>query len=194
MQMTSDAGGTPATRSPREAGAQLRAIIADDDRFRAWYEAVLPRVYRYVASRSGGDDDLAEEVTQHAFTEAIRHADRFDGRADVVTWLCAIARNKLVDGHRRRQRDVRRGVVLVDRSSASTDGAWHSADTRILVEQALTQLPPDQRLAMLFRYLDGLTVGEVAALLGRSEKATESLLSRAREGFRRAYGGHLDAR
>ena len=42
-------------------------------------------------------------------------------------------------------------------------------------------------------YLDGLSVREVAAVLGRSEKATESLLTRARDSFRRAYGDRTDA-
>lgn len=55
------------------------------------------------------------------------------------------------------------------------------------------QVPADQRIALLFRYLDGMSVREVAHAIGRSEKATESLLARGREGFRRAYGGRIDA-
>lgn len=55
------------------------------------------------------------------------------------------------------------------------------------------QLPVDQRIALLFRYLDGMSVREVAHAIGRSEKATESLLARGREGFRRAFGGRIDA-
>jgi RNA polymerase sigma-70 factor (ECF subfamily) len=57
----------------------------------------------------------------------------------------------------------------------------------------MAQLPPDQRLALLFRHLDGMSVREVAAAIGRTEKATESLLARARESFRRAYGDRTDA-
>jgi RNA polymerase sigma-70 factor (ECF subfamily) len=127
---------------------------------------------------------LAEELTQQTYVEALRHADRFDGRSNVVTWLCAIGRNKLVDHYRRARRDERRHgeLVLLPRA----DG-WHDTETRDAVERALGGLPPDQRLALIFRYLDGLTVREVASALGRTESATESLLSRARESFRRAY-------
>lgn len=194
MQLTSDPSDSPVSTAPRPSPTDLRSVIADDDRFRAWYEAVLPRVYRYVASRCGGDVALAEEVTQQTFTDAIRRASSFDGRSDVVTWLCAIARNKLVDNHRRRQREQRRHLFLIDRSASVGDRAWGSVEMKLAVEAALTQLPSDQRLALLFRYLDGLSVREVAALLRRTEKATESLLSRAREGFRRVYGDHADAR
>ena len=73
-----------------------------------------------------------------------------------------------------------------------SDTPWRAAETRDAVEFAIAQLPADQRIALLFRYLDGLTVREVSTVIGRSEKATESLLSRARDGFRRAYGGRTD--
>jgi RNA polymerase sigma-70 factor (ECF subfamily) len=48
-------------------------------------------------------------------------------------------------------------------------------------------------LALIYRYLDQLSVAEIARLLRRTESATESLLSRAREAFRAAYGGRTDA-
>ena len=176
-----------------ESGPGLAAVVRDEARFRAWYDEVLPRVYRYLAARCGGDDALAEELTQQTFVEAVRHADRFDGRSDVVTWLCAIARHRLVDHWRRRGRDDRRHLRLVDEHRMRADAPWHGSEARDAVESAVAQLPADQRMALLFRYLDGLSVREVAAVIGRSEKATESLLARAREGFRRAHGGQTDA-
>jgi RNA polymerase sigma-70 factor (ECF subfamily) len=172
---------------------ELAAIVRDESRFRDWYDATLPRVYRYLAARCAGDDALAEELTQQTFVDAIRHRDRFDGRSDVVTWLCAIGRNKLVDHYRRHGRDARRHERLISGHFEASDAPWRAAETREAVEAAMAQLPSDQRLALLFRYLDGLSVREVARAIGRSEKATESLLARGREGFRRAYGGRTDA-
>lgn len=169
------------------------AIIGDEARFRDWYDATLPRVYRYLAARCAGDDSLAEELTQQTFVEAIRQRHRFDGRSDVVTWMCAIGRNRLVDHYRRHGREVRRQERLVSGHPDASDAPWRAAETRDAVEAALAQLPADQRIALLFRYLDGLSVREVAGAIGRSEKATESLLSRGRESFRRAFGGRTDA-
>lgn len=176
-----------------ELEPSLSAIVRDEARFRLWYDAVLPRVHRYLAARCGGDEALAEELTQQTFVEAIRHRDRFDGRSDVVTWLCAIGRNKLVDHYRRHGRDERRHDQLVADHRLRTDAPWHASETRDAVEAAMAMLPADQRLALLFRHLDGLSVREVAAAIGRSAKATESLLARARDNFRRAYGGRTDA-
>lgn len=175
------------------SGEDLAGIVRDDARFRDWYDVTLPRVYRYLIARCGGDVTLAEELTQQTFVEAIRQRDRFDGRSDIVTWMCAIGRNKLVDHYRRNGRDLRRQERLILDHLQATDAPWRAADTRDAVEAAMEQLPSDQRIALLFRYLDGLSVREVARAIGRSEKATESLLARGRESFRRAYGGRTDA-
>ena len=169
------------------------AVVRDEARFRDWYGATLPRVYRYLAARCGGDDALAEELTQQTFVEAIRQRDRFDGRSDIVTWMCAIGRNKLVDHYRRHGRDARRHERLIVDQLHATDAPWRAAEARDAVEAAMAQLPSDQRIALLFRYLDGLSVREVARSIRRSEKATESLLARGRESFRRAFGGRTDA-
>lgn len=169
------------------------AIVRDDARFREWYDATLPRVYGYLAARCAGDDALAEELTQETFVEAIRQRHRFDGRSDVVTWLCAIGRNKLVDHYRRHGRDARRHDRLIAGEARTPDAPWRAVETREAVEATMAQIPADQRIALLFRYLDGLSVREVAQTIGRSEKATESLLARGRESFRRAFGGRTDA-
>ena len=175
------------------APADFAAIVGDETRFRDWYDTTLPRVYGYLAARCAGDDALAEELTQQTFVEAIRQRHRFDGRSDVVTWMCAIGRNRLVDHFRRHGRDARRHDRLIAEQPPAPDAPWRAVETREAVETAVAQLPADQRIALLLRYLDGLSVREVATVIGRSEKATESLLTRARDGFRRAYGERTDA-
>lgn len=175
-----------------EQRASLSELMADESRFRAWYDDALPRVYRYLLTRCG-DDALAEEVAQEVFVEAVRRPDRYRGRSDIVTWLCAIARHRLVDAYRRRGREERRERQLMDGQRAYGDPAWRASSPRESVAAALSQLTHDERLALLFRHLDGLSVREVAGVLGRSEKATESLLARARAAFREGYGGRTDA-
>jgi RNA polymerase sigma-70 factor (ECF subfamily) len=166
----------------------LDAIVGDQAAFRGWYELALPRVYRYLLARCGGDPDLAEELTQQTFVEGIRRRRSFDGRSDAVTWLCGIGRHKLVDHYRRSGRDSRRQLRLVSEGSSGQSDAWSDHKLRSGVEAALAQLPGEQRVVMVLRYLDQMPVREIASTIGRSEKATESLLSRAREAFRRAYG------
>ncbi len=166
----------------------LSSIVADQAAFRDWYEQALPRVYRYLLARCGHDVELAEELTQQTFIEAVRRRASFDGRSDVVTWLCAIGRNKLVDHYRRSGRERQHQVHLI---AGWTDGqadVWAQRELQAGVQAVLAQLPGEQRIVLVLRYLDQMSVREIASTIGRSEKATESLLSRAREAFRRAHG------
>ena len=178
-------------RSTADA-VSLETLVADPVRFRAWYDEALPRVYRYLLTRCG-DQELAEEVTQEAFVEAIRSRRKFRGQSDPVTWVIAIGRNRLVDHIRHDRRGAARHLRLIDSRSDLESSAWRTSDEREAIDQALATLLPDQRLALTLRYLDQLPVREIASLLHRSESATESVLSRAREAFRLAYEGHSDA-
>jgi RNA polymerase sigma-70 factor, ECF subfamily len=168
------------------------ALCADDRAFTDWYATALPRVYGFVYARAGGYGTLAEDVTAQAFLEAIRGRHGFDGRSDPVTWICSIARNRLIDHYRAAERDRMRHLSLVVTDlAAGEESAWHRLDDRDAVLSVLATLPPIERTALTLRYLDGYTVRDTARLIGRSEKATESLLVRARDRVRSAFPGGI---
>lgn len=170
----------------------LPALVADDRAFREWYDLVLPRVYRFLLARCAGEVALAEELTQQTFVEAVRRRTQYDGRSDVVTWLCAIGRNKLVDHHRRLGRERRRNLRLASVWTDVDHDSWRGGDEREAIQEALAELTAEQRLVLVLRHLDELPVNEIARLIGRSYRATDSLLFRARDAFRRAYRGPSD--
>ena len=168
---------------------EFQRALADDAAFESWYRRTVPRVYAYLLSRSAGDVALAEDLTQQTFTAAIDQRSRYDGRADTVTWLCGIARHKLADHFRAIERDERRQrrmevrQIQLDENRQSQLGI----EDRTMIGEALRSLPASQRAVLAFVVLDDLPVAEAARLMGRSRSATESLLFRARESFRRAY-------
>jgi RNA polymerase sigma-70 factor (ECF subfamily) len=168
---------------------ELSRALADDAGFESWYRRTLPRVYSYLVSRSGGDVALAEDLTQQTFIAALDQRSRYDGRADTVTWLCGIARHKLADHFRAIERDERRQMRMEVRQIELESGppSRLGLEDRTLIAEVLRSLPADQRAALVFVVLDDLPVAEAARLMGRSRGATESLLVRARDGFRRAY-------
>ena len=169
-------------------GASFAALCADEIAFTAWYEGALPRVYGFVHGRVGGDHALAEDITAQAFQEAIRAHRSFDGRSDPVTWICSIARNRVLDHYRRVAREQVRHLRLVVTDLRADDTRdWERVDRQDSVLTALSALAPFERNALILRYLDGYSVRETARLIGRSEAATESLLSRARERVRAAF-------
>ncbi|WP_460530512.1 RNA polymerase sigma factor [Flindersiella endophytica] len=100
--------------------------------------------------------------------------------------MVGIARHKLVDHWRRLERE-RRTIALLDAGPPEPDDPWDEVLEAQRAHAVLAQLSPPQRLALTLRYLDGLPVAEVAAHLGRSLHATETLLVRSRAAFRRIY-------
>jgi len=177
-----------------ESGRDLRAALADDAAFEAWYRQTVTRVYSYLASRCLGDEDLAQELTQQTYIAAVTGRARFDSKSDQVTWLCGIARHKLADHFRRLERDEKRHLSMTVRELAlgAGSGEWAAVEDRAAIADAMRTLPAAQRAVLTFVALDGLPVADAARLLGKSFGATQSLLARAREGFRRAYGQEAD--
>jgi RNA polymerase sigma-70 factor (ECF subfamily) len=160
-------------------------LFVDEATFRAWYEGALPRVYGYLLHRVG-DSELAEELTQQAFVEAVRKRATFRGESEPTTWVIAIARRKLIDEFRRRDRRERGrlGLRVHEVAVEPTDNSMSAADSARDIQLALRQLPVLQRAAVVLCYVDGLSVREAGNHLGKSEGATESLLSRARAALR----------
>ncbi len=172
---------------------ELHVALATDDDFDSWYRRTLPRVYSYLLSRCGSDPTLAEELTQQTFIAAVDLRSRYDGRSDTVTWLCGIARHKLADHFRMIEREERRKMRLEVREIQLAEESARDPgfDDRAAIEDALRSLPAAQRAVLVFVVLDDLPVAEAARLIGRSNSATQSLLHRARDSFRRAYRGDL---
>ena len=151
---------------------------------------MLPRIYGYLFHRCHGDHALAEDLTQATMLEAVRHRGSYDGRSEPLTWLIGIARHKLVDHFRAQEREEHRRLQLVVRElQMDADGAaWRDVDEREALFSALGRLTAAQQAVLVLHYADGLPVREVGRQIGRSEGATESLLTRAREALRAAYG------
>lgn len=174
-----------------DRAADLAAVFASEAAFRAFYDHALPRVFGYLVSRCGGDSSAAEELAQETFVAAIRERRSFDGRSDSMTWLIAIARHKLADRFRRQEREERRRLRFTIREvEVDPDaGAWRSTDERVDIVGALAALPAMQRAVLVLHYADGLPVRDIATQLAKTDGAVESLLTRAREAFRKAYRG-----
>src|SRR4051812_23164362 len=147
------------------------------------YDRALPEVYGYLLARCG-QRALAEDLTAETFLAAVR-AEADGGGPTTVPWLIGTARHKLVDHWRRREREER-GLRLLEGGAADED-PWDAELDALRAQQVLDQLSPAHRAALTLRYLDDLPVPQVAALLGGTVHATEALLVRARDAFRRAY-------
>jgi RNA polymerase sigma-70 factor (ECF subfamily) len=145
----------------------------------------LPQVYGYLLMRCGSVA-VAEDLTAETFVAAVAAVRRRQVQQVSLAWLVSVARHKLVDHWRRVARE-QRGLSAVEQEQGTLEDPWEDVLDVDAAHAALSRLAVPQRLALTLRYLDGLSVPEVAEHLGRSVHATETLLVRARAALRRVY-------
>jgi RNA polymerase sigma-70 factor (ECF subfamily) len=185
-----------------DAAWRSRALSGDADAVKALAEAALGPLYSFSLYRVGRNRALCEEVVQETLVRAIRELDRFDpARAgdNIFPWLTGLARNEISRVLSREKNAVSLEALWarMDRDLLGLyakldlepfgDEVLQREETRELVNTAMSQLPPHYRDALEAKYLTGKSVRDLATLWSVSEKAVESLLTRARQAFRVAF-------
>lgn len=137
----------------------------------------------------------ADDVLQETLLEAARKIDAFEPRGPhgFYRWLVAIARFKVAEAERA-QRALKRSreeALEEEPPGAGTSPSGRAARSERgeRIREAIAALPEDQARAIRLRYLEGSTVAETAAKMGRSEPAVKALVTRGFEGLGRALGG-----
>jgi RNA polymerase sigma-70 factor, ECF subfamily len=172
----------------RERGLRDAVAAGDTGAWRTWYAAEYAPLEAYVLWRCGSLRDLADDVLQETWMTAVRRVRGFDpAAAPFHAWLCGIAANVLRNHLRsRRRRADRQQPLLVD--VGREDGAIAERERAERVAQALAALTERSERVLRMKYLDRMSVAEIAREGGETEKSVESLLTRARAAFREAYG------
>lgn len=168
--------------------AAARRETDSSDEFVVFYDKTFAEVYRYLSAAVFGDQALAEDLTQETFASVVSVVR--EGRAGSLTmpWLIGVARHKLIDHYRSTSREQRRLAL------AWSGGIGHEDDRLEELEHVdpahvvalLRDLSPSHRLVLVLKYLDDLSVDEIATEIDRSVHATESLLARARQALARS--------
>ena len=188
----------PAREHPEDAALRDRILSGDRAAAEALFTDHLEALFEFCHYRLGGDRATTEDVVQDTLLTALEGLAGFDARSSLHTWMCGIAKNK-IRTLRRRRRPLALEDVL-DESQAKIDEIlaqvetrelpdWVLAEreTRELVGATLSSLPPDYRRALSEKYIEGHSVKQMAASSGKSVKATESTLTRARTAFARVF-------
>lgn len=181
-----------------------RLLRGDEAAFREVFDRYFPRLYRYVIARVADRED-AKEIVQSAFCKAFERIDSYRGEASLYSWMCRICQNTLVDHARKRKRELLSVPIhdieatlheIADTICARRDEpelAAAQSNLRQLIQATLDHLPPRYGDVLEWKYIEGLSVVEIAARLAVGPKAAESLLTRARVAFREAIVTLQDA-
>jgi RNA polymerase sigma-70 factor, ECF subfamily len=174
-----------------------RVLAGDESAFRELFDLHFAKLYRFALVRLRGNRDDATDAVQQTFCKAFEHLRSYRGEASLFGWLCQICRNAITDRARERVRETAHVALLEDDEAVrgilesiaapSADEPERLAargDVLRLIQATLDSLPNRYGDALEWKYVDGLSVKQIAQRLDTGTKAAESLLTRAREAFR----------
>jgi RNA polymerase sigma-70 factor (ECF subfamily) len=176
-----------------------RVLAGDEAAFEAFFDRYFPRLFRFVLPRMGGNEDDAEEIVQRVLIRATARLATYRGEAALFTWLCTFCRHEIAAFHEHAS-NVREVSFFDDRpemvavlEALSTIGpedpetVLRRRELSSLVQLTLDHLPSRYGDVLEWKYMQGVSVSEIADRLGVGYKAAESLLTRARAAFRGAF-------
>ena len=174
-----------------------RMLGGDEGAFDEFFADYFPRLFRFAVLRLR-DPDAAEDIVQTSLLAAMRHLGSWRGEASLFTWLCTICRREIAAWQKRTSRRVivsiedddpslRAALDSIGAAADAPDAGLKRADTGRIVQLALDHLPPRYSRALEWKYLEELSVDDIAGRLQCTPKAAESLLTRARAAFRDAF-------
>ena len=154
----------------------------DQNAFGQLYDRYVDVVFRFVLFRVG-DRPLAEDLTSETFLRALRRISSvsYQGR-DVGAWFVTIARNLVLDHVKSSRYRLEMTTADIADSSASDRGPEHEVvqeATAAELMRCVAQLGRDQQECIVLRFMQGLSVSETAAVMGRNEGAVKALQHRA---------------
>jgi RNA polymerase sigma-70 factor (ECF subfamily) len=172
----------------RERGLRDAVSAGDERAWRTWFESEYAPLEAYVQWRCGSLRELIDDVLQETWLTAVRRIRAFNPEAGPFhNWLCGIAANVLRNHLRCRRRRTAR-LEPLNGEVGHDDPAIVERERAERIAIALAGLSERHELALRLKYLEQKSVAEIAASWGETEKAVESLLTRARTAFREAYG------
>ena len=158
----------------------IRAQKGAEDAMSYLYLNHYQRIYRYLYYRAG-DTQTAEDLTSEVFLKMVQALPRYRlQNIPFQAWLFQIARNLAIDHHRKHEShpDVEMPEDLKE-DGQSLDEDLEIKLTSDLLSGALNKLTDDQRDVILLRFVDGMSLAQVAQVLHRSEDSVKGLQRRA---------------
>lgn len=172
-----------------------RLLRGDEAAFNDFFAQYFRRLFRFARTRLQ-DEDTARDVVQETLCRALRNLRHFRGEATLFTWLCQICRSQLSDYFERHRGEikyvipveddpaVRAAIESIVAPDADPAQLAHRSEIMRLVQVALDQLPIRYSDALEWKYIEGISVEEIAQRLKIEHGAAQSVLQRARLAFK----------
>lgn len=171
------------------AGILKKLKNNDRDAWEKFYNSNVNGIYRYIMYRCNNNKSPVEDITQQVFLAAVDKINSFSGADEKLpSWLFGIARIEVLRHFRHNKIFVNASGDLNELSVEDTKPeVYVEFEDECLVDQVLNNLSDGHSEVLVYKYCDQLSVKDISTKTGRSSKAIESLLTRAREAFKKYY-------
>ena len=176
------------SEDPQQLKLLQRLKDGDSIAARQWFGEYHDRLLQFVQQKISIESD-AEEVVQETFINCLRQIALFRGDSSLWTWMCSIARHEVADYYRKKYAKKTLQLLplydsLFDVAAANQITASAQQEQTSQVRKVLQKLPPVEQEILELKYVDNQSVAEISQQIGKTVKAVESLLFRARQLFR----------
>jgi RNA polymerase sigma-70 factor, ECF subfamily len=177
-------------RQVREADGKVAELTrrlkgGENEAYQEFFSQYARRLLVYHLVLTNGDENLAKELLQETMIRVAKYIRVFTKEEAFWSWLSTVARSCWIDEHRKRKRYWSFLELFRQKSSASSDSIEEARETAC--SDLLATLASDERELLRRKYVEGRSVKELACAAGKTEKAIESSLSRAREKLKRKF-------
>jgi len=158
--------------------------------FRVLYLKYSDLLFAYILHHLDKDKDAASDIWQETWVVFVEKIHDFQFKSSIFTWLCAIAIKKISDYYRNAKKQElfqRIGNRYFDIDAEEPEAGSIDAKTQADVITVLANLTSAYRYLLEAKYIENKSIGELSCEIGKSYKATESMLTRARESFRKEF-------
>lgn len=182
----------PVAPEPSDAQLVLEVLRKDRKATAEFVNRHADPVYSYVRRRLFPRTESVDDLVQEVFLAAWESLGKFRGESSLRSWLLGIARHKVEDHYRKRLRefeapDEEDGPAPEPVDPHNIEEAIDQQNAAQKTQKVLASLPEAYAVALRWRYWEKRGLSEIARETGKTEKAIERLLARAREQFKRNW-------
>jgi RNA polymerase sigma-70 factor (ECF subfamily) len=159
----------------------------DRDALTNFYNTHIDRIYSSIFNQVGRDHNVTQEITQDTFLAAVKSAKNFKANSKVYTWLYSIANKKVTDYYRSKYRkrqilfDTTIDVETVENSIDHAIDPFETTDSIQLTRQAMDSLPLHYKQVIISKYVEEMSVEDIATAMNCTVKSIDGILSRAKK-------------
>ena len=177
-----------------------RLLIKDTEAVKKWFHTYSDALYTFVYYRVGEDSNIAADVVQETFVQALRKITNYDSRrGSMLVWLTYLCKNNIKKALRAKHRHISYEQVWqeIDQcllqayeliaTEPLSDEILEREETAELVRMTLANIPGNYKAVLTEHYYQQKALREIAASMGVSEGAVKVMLHRARDAFKAAF-------